>query len=167
MRDHFLRGCLAEEEHGFEVGIDHRVPVFLGKLDRIGAADDPGIVDQDVDPAKLVHSLVHNPVHRLNGGQVSRDDLRPASERAHLVGGLGRRRAADQRDIRARLCECQRDALADAGVRTGDDRNAACEIEGVHGILILMSPSPSGEGSGVGRCRKHIARGEAPPQPLP
>ena len=31
----------------------------------------------------------------------------------------------------------------------------------------LIHPSPSGEGTGVGRFRKHKAWGEAPPQPLP
>jgi hypothetical protein len=51
--EHVPPGRLAQEEQALEVGVDHRVPVGLGELDRIGAADDAGVVDEDVEAAEL------------------------------------------------------------------------------------------------------------------
>ena len=34
---------------GLEIDVHHVVPILLGEVDGIGAADDAGIVDQDVD----------------------------------------------------------------------------------------------------------------------
>ena len=41
-----------QEEHGLQIGVDHRVPVVLGEVEAVGAADDAGIVDQDVEPGR-------------------------------------------------------------------------------------------------------------------
>ena len=40
---------LGEEEHRLEVHVDHVVPVGLGEVDGVGAADDAGVVDEDVE----------------------------------------------------------------------------------------------------------------------
>jgi hypothetical protein len=39
---------LAQKERRLQIGIHDRVPVLLGELDCIGTADDPGIVDQNI-----------------------------------------------------------------------------------------------------------------------
>ncbi len=38
--DHVAVGGLRQEEGSLQVDVDHRVPVFLGEVERIGAADD-------------------------------------------------------------------------------------------------------------------------------
>src|SRR3546814_6246874 len=38
--DHVPPDRLTEEEERLQIGVDHRVPIFLGEVDRIGAADD-------------------------------------------------------------------------------------------------------------------------------
>ena len=48
-RHHGAGKGLRGEEHRFQVQVDHRVPVILGKLHRIGAADDACVVHQNVD----------------------------------------------------------------------------------------------------------------------
>ena len=52
--DHLPRGGLGQEEGRLEIDVHHRVPVGLGEVERVGAADDAGIVDQDVEPADCV-----------------------------------------------------------------------------------------------------------------
>src|SRR3546814_9592157 len=65
LRHHVPRGGLGEEEQRFEVGVDHRVPIFLGEIEAVGTADDAGVIDQNVETAELFHRFVHNPAHRL------------------------------------------------------------------------------------------------------
>jgi hypothetical protein len=44
-------GGLGEEEHRLQVDVDDVVPVLLAELDGVFAADDAGVVDQDVHVA--------------------------------------------------------------------------------------------------------------------
>ena len=60
-----------------EVGVDHRVPIRLAEIDRVGAADDAGIVDQDVEPAELGRaSARRRPATGAIGRQVGVDRAR-------------------------------------------------------------------------------------------
>ena len=67
--------------------------------------------------------------NRLDRDQVGLDVDEAAAERAHLRGGLLGRHDAGDRDIRTRLGKRQRDALAQAGVAAGDQRDLAGQIE--------------------------------------
>ena len=127
---HVATGRLAEEEGGLEVGVDHRVPILLGKVDAVGAADDAGIIDEDVEAAELLQRLVDHALHRFDGGEVGGDDLRLAAERADLLHRFLGGRAADGGDVGAGGGERQRDRLADAGIGAGDDRGLAGKIKG-------------------------------------
>jgi hypothetical protein len=64
---------LAEEEHGLQIGVHHRVPVVLGEVDAVGAADDAGVVDQDVDLAERGDGLVDHALDRLDRAEVGLD----------------------------------------------------------------------------------------------
>ncbi len=68
-------GRLAEEEQGLEVGVHHRVPIRFGKLESVFAADNAGIVDQNVEPTKPLDRRLDDIVDRLDSGQVRTDQL--------------------------------------------------------------------------------------------
>ena len=118
---------LGEEEHRLEVHVDHVVPVGLGEVDGVGAADDAGVVDEDVErpgPAELA---------RRHGGVVEGEGEALARQ---ALGGDQRQRLLDRRapgrdHVRARPRQPERDRLADAGVGAGDERPPAVEAEGV------------------------------------
>ena len=100
-----MREGLGQEEARLEVDVHHLVPVGLAEIERVGAADDAGIVDEDVERAG----------QRLAPAR-SRPVRRPACCRSSLEG-MGR--AAGLRD--------QRQRLAHVGAAGGDDRRApAC-----------------------------------------
>jgi hypothetical protein len=51
LREVLACGGLSEEEDALQVDIDHVVPILLAEVDRVGAANDPRVVDQDVEAA--------------------------------------------------------------------------------------------------------------------
>ena len=61
------RRRLAEEEQRLEIGVHHRIPIRLGEIERVFAADDAGIVHENVEPAKLVDDCVDHFGDRLDG----------------------------------------------------------------------------------------------------
>lgn len=56
--------------------------VVLGQVGRLDAAhgQDPGAVDQHIQPAVVSQGLLHRPLHRLLVGEVSRDQQRLRNE---------------------------------------------------------------------------------------
>ncbi|MCY1169227.1 hypothetical protein D9M73_92470 [compost metagenome] len=144
-RDHVPPRRLAQEEHRFEIGVDHRIPIVLGKIDRIGAADDAGIVDENIETAELIHSLIHNPLHRLDRGEIGGNDFGAAPQRADLRHRVLSRCPPDTGHIRASRRQRYRNRLADAGIGPGDDGNLAGEIEGI-GHVSFLSPPACGRG---------------------
>ena len=121
--------CLAEEEQALEVGIDHRVPVVLGEVDRVGAADDAGVVDEDVDVPAPGDRLLHQARDAGGVAEVAAQVEEAAAAGAHVIDGVFRLGLVDADDVGAGFGERQRDRLADAGVSAGDDRHLAGEIE--------------------------------------
>src|SRR3546814_10985481 len=79
-----LADRLAEEEERLQIGVHHRVPIGLGEVDRIGAADDAGIVDENVDAAELAKHRIDERLHRRDVRQVGAEILRLAAEPACL-----------------------------------------------------------------------------------
>ena len=51
--DHAARNGLRQKKHGLEIDRHDLVPVRLRELEQVGAADDAGVVDEDVDHAEL------------------------------------------------------------------------------------------------------------------
>src|SRR3546814_11088515 len=86
--------ALAEEEERLQIGVHHRVPVGLGEVDRVGAADDTGIVDEDVDAPELGERRVDERLDRADARQVGGEILGAAAETAYLADGLVGGRAA-------------------------------------------------------------------------
>ena len=126
---HVPRDGLAEEEQNLQVHIHHRVPVLLREIERILAPDDPGIVDQNVDPPQRVDRLVDDPLARLDGGKVRHDDMRTDAFGLHHRLCFIRTAPCSERDIRPRLRQRDGDALPYAGVGAGNQRHLAREIE--------------------------------------
>ena len=114
-----------------QIDVHHVVPVGLGEIDRIGAPDDAGIVDQPVDRPGLVPDVVE---HRLRGGVIGKIAVarpRTAPPTAAIFAcRLVHRRAADADHRAAGLRDRHGDALADAGVGAGDEDALAVEAEG-------------------------------------
>jgi hypothetical protein len=50
-------GVLGEAKDTGEVDIDNRLPVFFGVIDGRRAADDTGVVDENVDGAEVMDGL--------------------------------------------------------------------------------------------------------------
>ncbi len=52
----------AEKENRFEIQVDHRVPVAFREGQGIMAADNSGVVDQNIDPAHGRHRRSTRPL---------------------------------------------------------------------------------------------------------
>ena len=52
-----LAGVLCQAEHAAEIGVDHRLPILLRMLDGGRAPNDPGVVDENIDDAKMADYL--------------------------------------------------------------------------------------------------------------
>ena len=127
-------GGLRQEEDGLQVDVDHRVPVVLGEVERIGAADDAGIVDEDVEAAeRLRWSQSTIALTGSMRGEIGLDRMEAAPPRRFDQRlGLVHRRAADGDDRRRRpAASATAMRLADAGIGAGDDGDAAGKIEGI------------------------------------
>ena len=102
----------------------------FGKIDRVGAADDAGIVDQPVDRAGSLPDAVE---HRARGrvvAEIAGDRREGAAFGLHQRRRLVHRRAADADHRAAGLGDGNAYALADAGVGAGDDDALAGQAEG-------------------------------------
>ena len=97
------RGGVAAMDRAVEARVDLAVPVLRRGLDEALALREPGIVDQDVQRAEILHDIAD---HRRDGGEV-RD-----------VGLIGLRLAARRRDL-------GRERLGILGRRAIVDRDAA------------------------------------------
>ncbi len=117
----------------------HRVPIGLGEVDEIGAADDAGIVDEDVRRAEALGQF---PQHRREvpaGLEIADDLVEAHALRLHRGAGLRHGARAEADDVGAGLGERRRQRPADAGARAGDQRDLAGEVEQA-GDAHLSSP---------------------------
>ena len=121
-----------------QVDRDHGVPLVLLHVDEHPVAQDPRVVDEDVEPAEGVQRMVYEPLGSREVGDVLpvRDGL--AAGRGDLVDNLLRRRVLGlahhgdpeivDEHTRARLCERERVRPADSAAGTGDDRDLSAEV---------------------------------------
>src|SRR3546814_19766264 len=79
---------LFRSEERLEIGVHHRVPVGLGEIDRVGAADDPGVVDEDVDAPEFGEHRIDERLHRADARQVGGEIFALPAEPAYLSDGL-------------------------------------------------------------------------------
>ena len=141
------RLALAEKLAG-EVDSEHRVPLVERHVEEGRILLQPGVGDRDVQRAEFGDRLL---VHRddlvlfrdvgLDGQRATPKALDLVSD---VVGRLGMRHVVDD-DVGPGLREAQRDGLADAGVRTGDDRRLAFEHVRIPDLR---------QGMQIGRCRR-------------
>ncbi|MCY1297236.1 hypothetical protein D9M70_466690 [compost metagenome] len=128
-RDH-VSGCGLRQQKGrLQVDVEHTVPVFLGIVEQVGAANDAGIVDEDVDAAEGGHDVAdrRRRVERPGeiDGQFVKANTRLSYQRCRLRHG----RRTEGGDIGAGPRECQGHALAEAGAGAGDEGGLACEVK--------------------------------------
>ena len=88
LADHVTANALGEEESGFEIGVDHRIPIVLGEIDGIVAADDAGIVHEDVDFTELGDRALHDAGDGRGGGEISFDRDEATAKRFHFRAGF-------------------------------------------------------------------------------
>ena len=159
------RGVVGGGEVALEMDPDHVVPVRLVDVEGHLVAEDPGVVDQDVERAEGVDRLLHDvlaagpraDVVAVDGGVAA-----PLLDQRHdLLGGVRVQRAlavqprADvvDDDPGALTGEHQCLFASDASSRAGDDRHLA--VEQSHGDASLcrstrQSGRPGGEGPAGG-----------------
>ena len=126
-----FREGLGQQEDGLEVDVHHVVPIGLGIIHAVGAADDAGVVDEDVERAE--RGDLGGDVR--GGGKVHEDGLSGAARGLDLRDGLVTGAATGGEDMGAGLGQTHGDGLTDAGVGTGDEGALAVDAK-VH----LRSP---------------------------
>ena len=112
-----------------------QVPVVLGHLEEQVVARDAGVVDEDVDPAELVHHTLYG---GLGGGRVH--DVAPDADGPGAVPQLesagsllgGSLVEVEDRDRGALAGESLCDAESDAASGPGDDCDACVETTHVN-----------------------------------
>jgi len=108
-----------------EIDCQHRVPAVLGKIIHRRRVLDAGVVDQDVDPAKLACRDRHHVADLLGPRHVSaaeRDlDVELGGECFALSLDLRRVAEAVEQNVRTMIGECLRDSQPDAAGRAGHD----------------------------------------------
>ncbi len=130
---------LGQEEDDLQVGVHHRVPIGLGELDAVGAADDAGVVDQDVDLAEGGDGLVDHALDRFDRAEVGLDRQELATRGFDQGLGFGRRAAAGGGDVGAGLGQRHGHGLSKTGVGAGDEGDLAFETERIgHGACFLI-----------------------------
>jgi hypothetical protein len=67
-----LHAARARRKAAYEVDADHRVPLLVLHPHGEIVAGYAGIVDEDVEPAQLLHSRRDQSIHRCRIGQVAR-----------------------------------------------------------------------------------------------
>ena len=134
-----------------EVDRDHGVPLLLGHVDEDAVAQDPGIVDEDVDRAErrdrgVDQTLGTLPVgdvvsvgDRLSalGADLSRDFLGGRHVGARTV--VGGAEIIDH-DLGAFRREQHSVLSPDPAARTGDDCDTS--VESIHVIVLSIEPAP-------------------------
>ena len=70
-------GGLRGEEEPADVDREQLVPLGLGRVDRVVVRPEPGVVDEDVEPAERVDDLRDRAFDRRPVGQIELDQGRP------------------------------------------------------------------------------------------
>jgi len=159
--EHLAAGILAEPEDAVQVHVDNGLPVLGGVLSGRSAADDAGVVDEDVDGAEVGDGLVHEPVADLELAHIAGERNRAAAEAGNVVGNLLRRgTGAVHSHVGASFSQRNGNALADAARGAGDQRILTLQVEQVEDQGDVLSGGGSGATaptSGCGRTEEIAA----------
>jgi hypothetical protein len=127
------RHRMADASHrAAQLVVEGAVPVLLGHGEETALRDVGGVVDQDVEAAKLGEGF-HKKIFDCGGvvqigGNAQNPAVRLGLERCHRVGVARGVKACDHH-MRAFLEQLCRDRVADAAIAAGDDRDAVSESE--------------------------------------
>lgn len=125
------RRGLRQEEHRLEIHVDDRIPVGLGEIDGVVAANRARVVDEDVQATEFSNDFGdHGGVIGFRP-EIRLDPHTPTPQRLYCGKGFGRVAAPDGRDIGARTRQRFGDGATDSSVRACDGGNAPAQIEAV------------------------------------
>ncbi len=127
-------GVVQRTERALEVDVDDRVPLLLGHVDDHPVAQDPGVVDEDVELAEVVDRLLDQLARGGEVGDVGAVDDRLAPECLDLPHDVVGRTLVGARpvalraevvddDLRALTRQMKRVLATDPAPSAGDDRN--------------------------------------------
>jgi hypothetical protein len=127
--------CLGEGNRGkaacLEVDVEHIVPIALAHVEQFHARIDAGVVDQDLGRAKLIDRVGHHPFDLDEPRDIRADEMDAATclldAACHCLGG---RLVVEPGECNVGTCLGERecDGSADALLRTGDQRDLACQF---------------------------------------
>ena len=101
--DKVLRRRLGHEKYALDVEVHHVVPVLFAERQRVLAADQAGIVDQNINMAKLRHRPLQQLRDPVDLAQVGGQAEKAASQRRHPLDGFHRLDNIDTDNIAARF----------------------------------------------------------------
>ena len=121
---------LREAEDAGEIHVDEGFPVFFWVVCGGRAADDAGVVDEDVDGAEVADGLFNEACADGGIGDVAGKGDGFRAERFELMlRGLGRGGGSVDGDVGSGLCKCDGNGGAEAARGAGDECGFAVEIE--------------------------------------
>ena len=118
---HVRQRGLREEQRCAQVDGDGELPLFGQDLGHRSLGHDPGVVDEDVDPAAPLDDVLHRPADRREDAEIGLD----VSDPRMAVQRVVQRLALDDRDGRPFLEEAVDDAAAYPTSAAGHQRNLA------------------------------------------
>ncbi len=131
------RGGLGTDERAFEIHVQHRIPLIVGHHFHFAVFHahgqrifvDAGVVDQDVESAKVGSGGLHHLLNVGAGGDTARHGNGLAAAVGHQFGRLIQRRLVHIRndDARAFAGETERRRPANAPRPAGDECNFVLE----------------------------------------
>ena len=120
---------LTEEKHSVDVDTHNVVPVFLGELIKVFAADDPRAIDEDIEGSE---TFLRGLNQRRNGrafAEVGGDREALAPESFDLFAGVFGREDIDGHDVGPGFGERECHALTEAARGTRDNGGFPIEFE--------------------------------------
>ena len=141
-----------------QIDLEDVVPVVVAMRGGRLAADQPGVVDQDVDPAERGERLGHQAIGRRAIGEIGGDgDRAAAGPLGNRVGGSRRRPFTRvQHDVGAGAGQRDRHAGAESARRAGHERDPAVEPEAIE-----RHRRPAGGGH-AGSCHRLALAASSP-----
>ena len=89
--------------YALDVQIHHVVPVALAEVDRIFTANQPGVVDQNVDVTEFRHRAIQQFMNGIDFTQVGGQAQEAAAQGRHALEGFRRFNDINSDDIAARF----------------------------------------------------------------
>ena len=118
---------LTEREGAAQVDGENLVPISFRHVEKIGSPDDPGIVDENVDPARACNNGVKVGTER----EIAADFLEVSTCCFDAFARIGHGGRSQTNDICAGISERQSHGLPQSGARAGYEGDLACEIKKV------------------------------------